>query len=215
MSTLSTASVALVALVATAGCGSSNTGVIQLPVPPAREQTAFTSAPPSNGPPPVTTSECKQGRGNYRLGAGDKIRVIVLQDTEFSGDYEVNGMGSISVRVLGPMQVAGMTIPELEDTLRNRYREGGYLISPRLSVDLVASRPFYIVGEVSRPGQFPYVNCLHVIQAIAIAGGFTRRASKSGITIKRYYATTAEEQYVTEDTLIEPGDVLRVPERYF
>ena len=99
--------------------------------------------------------------------------------------------------------------------MRERYREGGYLISPRLSVELVASRPFYIVGEVSRPGQFPYVSCLHVIQAVAIAGGFTRRASRSGLTIKRYFATTAEEQYVTEDTLIEPGDVLRVPERYF
>jgi len=138
-----------------------------------------------------------------------------MQDTEFSGDYEVNGTGSISVRVLGPIQVVGMSLQELEDKLRERYREGGYLISPRLSVELVASRPFYIVGEVSRPGQFPYVACLHVIQAVAIAGGFTRRASKSGLTIKRYFATTADEQYVTEDTLIEPGDVLRVPERYF
>jgi len=117
--------------------------------------------------------------------------------------------------VLGPIQVVGMSLQELEDMLRERYRDGGYLVSPRLSVELVASRPFYIVGEVSRPGQFPYVACLHVIQAVAIAGGFTRRASRSGLTIKRYFATTADEQYVTEDTLIEPGDVLRVPERYF
>ena len=211
---LAKALAALVVAVAAAGCDHP-TGITQLPVAPNREQTAFAAAPPSNGPPPVATNECRQGRGSYRLGAGDKIRVVVLQDSEFSGDYEVNGMGAISVRVLGPIQVVGMSLQELEDMLRERYREGGYLISPRLSVELVASRPFYIVGEVSRPGQFPYVSCLHVIQAVAIAGGFTRRASRSGLTIKRYFATTAEEQYVTEDTLIEPGDVLRVPERYF
>jgi protein involved in polysaccharide export with SLBB domain len=215
MNSFPIASTVLIAAMATAGCEGRPTGITQLPVAPNREQVAFAAPPPANGPPPVATNECRQGRGNYRLGAGDKIRVIVLQDTEFSGDYEVNGTGAISVRVLGPIQVVGMSLQELEDVLRERYREGGYLVSPRLSVELVASRPFYIVGEVSRPGQFPYVACLHVIQAVAIAGGFTRRASKSGLTIKRYFATTAEEQYVTEDTLIEPGDVLRVPERYF
>jgi protein involved in polysaccharide export with SLBB domain len=212
---LTKASAAFVAVIAAAGCGGPNTGVTQLPVPPNREQTAFTATPPSNGPPAVATNECKQSRGNYRLGAGDKIRVVVLQDAEFSGDYEVNATGAISVRVLGPIQVVGMTLLELEDMLRERYRQGGYLVTPRLSVELVASRPFYIIGEVSRPGQFPYVYCLHVIQAVAIAGGFTRRASRSGLTIKRYYATSAEEQTVTEDTLVEPGDVVRVPERYF
>jgi protein involved in polysaccharide export with SLBB domain len=205
----------LAMLVTAAGCDTRTTGVFQLPVPPNRDVAAFTASPPSNGPPLVTTNDCKQGSGNYRLGAGDKIRVIVLQDSEFSGDYEVNATGAISVRVLGPIQVVGMTLLELEEMLRERYRQGGYLVTPRLSVELVATRPFYIVGEVTRPGQFPYVNCLRVIQAIAIAGGFTRRASKSRLTIKRFYATTAEEEYVTEDTLMEPGDVLRVPERYF
>ncbi len=208
-------SVAFVASLATIGCDTRTTGITQLPVPPEREQTAFASAPPANGPPMVATNECRQNRGNYRLGAGDKIRVIVLQDTEFSGDYEVNGTGAISARVLGPIQVVGMSLQELEDTLRQRYQQGGYLVSPRISVELVAARPFYIVGEVTRPGQFPYVSCLRVIQAIAIAGGYTRRASKSNVTIKRYFSATVEEQYVTEDTLVEPGDVLRIPERWF
>jgi polysaccharide export outer membrane protein len=153
--------------------------------------------------------------GDYRLGAGDKIRVVVLQDTEFSGDYEVNATGGISARMLGPVQVAGMTLNQVEEMLRERYRAGGYLVSPRLSVELVSTRPFYIIGEVSRSGAFAYVNCLRVIQAVAIAGGFTRRAAKSRITIKRFYSKTAEEEYVTEDTLVEPGDVIRVPERYF
>ncbi len=75
---LAKASAAFVAVVATVGCETRTTGVTQLPVPPNREQMAFTSAAPFNGPPAIATNECKQGRGNYRLGSGDKIRVIVL-----------------------------------------------------------------------------------------------------------------------------------------
>jgi len=204
----------LAGLLATA-CDTRTTGVTQLPVPPDRELVAIGGPPPSSGPPVVQTSDCKSGMGNYRLGTGDKIRVIVLQDTEFSGDYEVNATGSISARMLGPIQVVGMTIPELEELLRERYRAGGYLVMPRLSVDLVGTRPYFIIGEISRPGSFPYISCLRVIQAVAIAGGFTRRAAKARVTIKRFYTTTSEEQYVTEDVLVEPGDVIRVPERYF
>src|SRR6516162_674060 len=94
---LARASAAFIAVVATAACETRTTGVTQLPVPPNREQMAFASAPPAVGPPPVAANECRQGRGNYRLGPGDKIRVIALQDAEFSGDYEVNGSGAISV----------------------------------------------------------------------------------------------------------------------
>jgi polysaccharide export outer membrane protein len=203
------------ALLLVAACDSRTTGVTQLPMPPDREVTSFNSPAPTSGPPYQQNSDCKAGMGDYRLGAGDKIRVVVLQDTEFSGDYEVNATGGISARMLGPVQVAGMTLNQVEEMLKERYQSGGYLVSPRLSVELVSTRPFYIIGEVSRSGAFAYVNCLRVIQAVAIAGGFTRRASKSHITIKRFYSKTAEEEYVTEDTLVEPGDVIRVPERYF
>jgi protein involved in polysaccharide export with SLBB domain len=206
---------AVSALLALTACGYRTTGVSQLPLPPDREVTDFNSPAPMNGPPYEPSNDCKAGMGNYRLGAGDKIRVVVLQDTEFSGDYEVNATGGISARMLGPVQVVGMTLNEVEEMLRARYKAGGYLVSPRLSVELVATRPFYIIGEVGRSGAFAYVDCLRVIQAVAIAGGFTRRASKTHITIKRFYSKTAEEEYVTEDTLVEPGDVIRVPERYF
>lgn len=209
------AAIAVTAIVAVAGCGTRTTGVTQLPVPPDREAPNFTSPPPVNGPTFQSNAECKSGKGNYRLGAGDKVRVVVLQDTEFSGDYEVNASGGIAARMLGPIQVTGMTLAEVEEMLKERYKDGGYLITPRLSVELVTTRPWYIVGEVARVGQFPYVNCLHVIQAVAIAGGFTRRASKGNVTIKRFFSKSSEEEYVTEDTLVEPGDVLRVPERWF
>ena len=209
------AALALLAVVGAAACDSRTTGVWQLPTPPNRDLVAFNQNPPINGPALGQTNDCKQAGTGYRLGAGDKIRVVVLQDTEFSGDYEVNAAGGISVRMLGPVQVVGKTVGEIEEFLRERYRQQGLLVTPRLSVELVSMRPFYIVGEVTRSGQFPYVNCLRVIQAIAIAGGFTRRAGKTRLTIKRFYATSAEEEYVTEDTLVEPGDVIRVPERWF
>ena len=99
--------------------------------------------------------------------------------------------------------------------LRDRYTGAGYLRSPRLGVELISTRPFYVVGEIARPGNFPHVACLRVLQAIAIAGGFTRRASRAKITIRRFFSNFAEEEYVTEDTLVEPGDVIRVQERWF
>ena len=188
----------------------------QLPTPPNRDVASFNQPAPINGPTLGQTNDCKQAGAGYRLGAGDKIRVVVLQDTEFSGDYEVNASGGISARMLGPIQVVGKTVAEIEEMLRERYRAQGYLVSPRLSVELVAMRPvLHHRRSDARSGQFPYVNCLRVIQAIAIAGGFTRRAGKTRLTIKRFYSTSAEEEYVTEDTLVEPGDVIRVPERWF
>jgi len=205
----------LAAVLGVAACDTRTTGVFQLPVPPTRDVASFTQSPPVTGPSLGQTNDCKQGGSGYRLGSGDKIRVIVLQDTEFSGDYEVNAAGGISARMLGPLQVVGLTVGEVEEMLRERYRTQGYLVSPRLSVELTAMRPFYVIGEVNRSGQFPYANCLRVIQALAIAGGYTRRAGRTRVTIKRFYSSSAEEEYVTEDTLVEPGDVIRVPERWF
>jgi protein involved in polysaccharide export with SLBB domain len=209
------AAMAVSAVLAVAACDTRTTGVWQLPTPPSRDVVSFMQTPPVNGPTLGQTNDCKQGSPGYRLGSGDKIRVVVLQDTEFSGDYEVNAAGGISVRMLGPIQVVGLTAGQVEEMLRERYRSEGLLVSPRLSVELIAMRPFYIVGEVTRVGQFPYVSCLRVIQAVAIAGGYTRRAGRTRLSIKRYYSTSAEEEYVTEDTLVEPGDVIRVPERWF
>ncbi|MCA0303464.1 MAG: polysaccharide export protein [Proteobacteria bacterium] len=151
----------------------------------------------------------------YRLAPGDRIRVIVLSDPELSAEYEVDSAGMISVRMAGRQQVVGMTTTEVEELLRNRYRADNLLRVARLSVDLVARRPFYVLGEVGKPGSFPYVSGINVAQAVAIAGGFTRRASKVRMTIQRFNQTRGMEETVTEDTPLGPGDILRVPERWF
>lgn len=153
--------------------------------------------------------------GEYRLAPGDKVRVVVLSDVELSGEYEVDSAGMISPRSTGRLSVSGMTTIELEQALRTRYLADGVLRVPRLSVELVSRRPFYILGEVSRSGSFPYVPGINVAQAIAIAGGFTRRASKTRITIQRFNQMQGMEESVTEDSPVGPGDIIRVPERWF
>ena len=173
--------------------------------------------------PPMSVNTLQQPSQNtqtirmaeYRLAPGDRIRVIVLSDPELSGEYEIDSAGMISVRMAGRQQVVGLTTTEVEEMLRNKYRADGLLRVARLSVDLVARRPFYVLGEVGRPGSFPYVSGINVAQAVAIAGGFTRRASKVRMTIQRFNQTRGMEETVTEDTPLGPGDILRVPERWF
>lgn len=173
--------------------------------------------------PPMSTMTIQQPSqgtqnlrlGDYRVAPGDRLRVTVLSDAELSGEYEVDSTGMISPRMAGRMVVLGMSTPEIETMLADRYRSGGYLRNPRLSVDLVSRRPFYIVGEINRPGSFPYVSGINVVQAVAIAGGYTRRASKTRITIQRFNAQQGQEETVTEDSPVGPGDIIRVPERWF
>lgn len=153
--------------------------------------------------------------GDYRVAPGDRLRIVVLSDAELSGEYEVDSVGMIAPRMAGRVAVLGMSTAEIETMLADRYRSGGYLRTPRLSVDLVSRRPFYILGEVSRPGSFPYVSGINVVQAVAIAGGYTRRAAKTRVTIQRFNATLGQEETVNEDTPVGPGDVIRVPERWF
>ena len=151
----------------------------------------------------------------YRVAPGDRLRVIVLSDPALSGEYEVDSVGVISPRMADRVPVIGMTTAEIEEMLRTRYQTDGTLRVARLSVDLVARRPFYVLGEVGRPGSFPFVSGINVAQAVAIAGGFTRRASKTRITIQRFSQTLGREETVTEDSPVGPGDILRVPERWF
>jgi polysaccharide export outer membrane protein len=151
----------------------------------------------------------------YKLGAGDKIRVVVLSDPELSSEYEVDATGSIAARVLGRLSVLGLTMAELETLLAERYRSSGYLRDPKLSVELLSARPFFILGEIVKPGSYPYTSGLTVAQAVAIAGGYTRRASSSRIKVKRFGSPSGTEESVTEDSPLFPGDIVRVPERFF
>lgn len=149
----------------------------------------------------------------YRLGTGDKIKVTVFGEEDASGEYEIDGTGAISVRLIGRMQVKGMTVSEVEQMLIEQYRGHGFFKNPRISIELTNLRPFFILGEVEKRGSYPYVNGLTVAQAVAIAGGYTYRASRSRITVQRSGA--AKEEPVSEEAIVLPGDIIRVPERFF
>lgn len=152
-------------------------------------------------------------QGGYRLGTGDKIKVTVFGEDDASGEYEIDATGAISARLIGRIAVKGLTVSEVEQTLIDQYRSRGFFRNPRISIELVNLRPFFILGEVEKRGSYPYVNGLTVAQAVAIAGGYSYRASRGRITIQRVGAP--KEESATEDTLVYPGDIVRVPERFF
>ncbi len=151
-------------------------------------------------------------QAGYKLGTGDKIKVTVFGEEDASGEYEVDATGAISVRLLGRVQAKGLTVADIEQTLIEQFKGRGYFRNPRISIELINLRPFYILGEVEKRGSYPYVTGLTVAQAVAIANGYTYRASRSRITIQR---AGQKEEPATEDTAVYPGDIVRVPERFF
>jgi polysaccharide export outer membrane protein len=149
----------------------------------------------------------------YRLGSGDKLKLQVYGEDDLSGEFDISGVGALSLPLLGQTQVEGLTVPELEALLTERLRT--YVRSPRVAVQVLNYRPFYIQGEVIKGGEYPYSNGLLVRDAVAKAGGYTYRASTDYVYI-RHARETAERKYSLDDTVhVLPGDNIRVPERFF
>lgn len=149
-----------------------------------------------------------------RLAAGDKLKITVFGETQLTGDYEIDTGGSVSLPLAGTVQAAGLTKQELEKRLAAKL-SGGYLKNPKVTVEVTSSRPFYILGEVERPGEYPYRAGLNVISAIAVAGGNTYRASKSKVYIQRNGTGSFQDVPLGPNIPIYPGDIIKVPERYF
>jgi polysaccharide export outer membrane protein len=150
----------------------------------------------------------------YRLGTGDKVRVTVFGEKDLSGDFDVNDQGMVALPLIGPTKLAGKTISEAETQITQSLGKD-YLVNPRVNVEVLNYRPFFILGEVQKPGSYPFVNGMTVLNAVALAGGYTPRANRSHIMVKRAAKASAGEQEASEDAAILPGDVIRVPERFF
>jgi polysaccharide export outer membrane protein len=149
----------------------------------------------------------------YTLDSGDRLRVVVFRHEDLSGEFEVDGSGTFSMPLIGNVEAAGLTTRQLEERIAEAFRNG-YLVDPQVSIEVLNYRPFFILGEVNRPGQYPYASGMSVINAVALAGGFTFRAKENGIAVQRG-GSSAPEVVVTPDTPILPGDIIRVPERFF
>lgn len=150
----------------------------------------------------------------YVLGNGDRLRVTVFGHPDLSGEFDVDGSGAISLPLIGQLDALGLTTPELEARIVETL-DGDYILNPRVSAEVINYRPFYILGEVGSPGEYPYTSGLTVLNAVAAAGGFTYRANKKVVFIKS--VDGAEEQSYTLDTntAVKPGDTIRIGERIF
>ena len=152
----------------------------------------------------------------YRLAAGDQLSITVFGEESLSREYSVTPQGDLAFPLLGDIPVANQTVGELQQLLRDRLSQG-YLNDPRVTVEVLNYRPFYILGEVNNAGEYPFKNGLTVVQAVAQAGGFTYRADKNTVYIVRP-GQTQEESYDIDSgrpVYVSPGDTIRVGERYF
>ena len=151
---------------------------------------------------------------SYRLGSGDEIKVTVFGETDLSGAYVVDGDGQITMPLVGQVVVGKLTLSEASTSLETRLKDG-WLRDPKVTAELVKGRPYYILGEVNKPGEYPFSAGLTVMNAIASAGDFTYRADKARILIKSADNPNEREVDLTPTTPVQPGDTIRIRERFF
>ena len=160
-------------------------------------------------PPPVAPAAA-----DYQLGSGDKIRVTVYGEPSLSGEFFVNGSGMVSLPLIGEVKAAALGVRQFQDAVQNALSDG-YLKEPRVSVEVLTFRPFYILGEVEKPGTYPYTSGLTVLNAVATAAGFTYRADKGKVFIKRLGESEERKYTLDPSTPVSPGDTIRIGERFF
>lgn len=150
----------------------------------------------------------------YRLGGGDRLRIIVFGQDTLSNTYDVDSSGNISMPLIGLVHAAGLSPAALQSAIADKLRDG-YLRDPQVSVEIQAYRPFFILGEVTAAGQYPYVGGMTVETAVAIAGGFTPRASKSVAQLSRTVSGRVISGSVPMSQTVQPGDTITIRERLF
>lgn len=150
----------------------------------------------------------------YVLGSGDKIRVITFGEEQLTGEFFVGAEGKVALPLVGEIPAGGRTVRQFQESMETALKDG-YIKEPRVSVEVLNYRPFYILGEVKAPGTYPYTSGLTVLNAVATAEGFTYRADSKKVFIKR--ANEANEQAfpLTTTTPVAPGDTIRIGERFF
>ena len=165
----------------------------------------------SVAPPPISAAAQSM---DYLLGPGDKVRVTVYGEPSLSGEFYVTGSGLMSLPLIGELKAGGMTVGQFQIAVQKALSDG-YLKDPRVNAEVLTFRPFYILGEVEKPGTYPYTSGLTVLNAVATAGGFTYRADKKNVWIKHNGETTETKGELTPATTVAPGDTIRIGERFF
>ena len=150
----------------------------------------------------------------YQLASGDRLRVIVFGQDSLTNSFSVDGAGNISMPLIGLVKAYGMTTADLARAIEARLRDG-YIRDPRVSVEVEAFRPFFVLGEVQTAGQYPFVNGITVQNAVAIAGGFSPRGYQAGADITRIIDGRSVTAWVPLTFPVRPGDTVTVRERFF
>jgi protein involved in polysaccharide export with SLBB domain len=166
------------------------------------------------GDDPSVVASADPVTNEYHLGAGDKVRVIVFGETELTGEFFVGGAGDVSLPLIGDVHAAGLTVSQLQTAITTALQQG-FLKDPKVSIEVLTYRPFYILGEVNKPGEYPYTHGLTVLNAVATAGGFTYRANTKEVAIRRANEKAEHKEPLTTTTSVAPGDTIRISERFF
>lgn len=179
---------------------------------------ACASSPASADPQPqiqgATQTPAASSANEYRLGTGDQIKVTVFGEANLSGNFEVDGQGAIVMSLINSVPVRNLTLREVEDAIETKLRDG-IMREPQVSVEMTKGRPFYIRGEVNRPGQYDFSPGLSVLNAITAAGDFTYRADKNNVFIKGAEDDAERKVNPKDGAQVKPGDTIRVRERFF
>jgi polysaccharide export outer membrane protein len=151
---------------------------------------------------------------DYKLGPGDKLKISVYGEDKLSGIYKIDGNGDIALPLIGTLTAQGINVDALRRLIVNKL-EQGYLVNPSVTIEITEFRPFYIMGEIGRPGGYEYVSGISVLNAVAISGGFTYRADRDDIIIIRKQGDSRRRLEVGPKARVMPGDTIKIQERFF
>ena len=208
--------IAAAAALALSGC-MGRSGPVAV-VQPQNDLDTFAYGQPVFGPAPVgyvpPMAYAAPASDKYRLDAGDKLRVVVYGQEGLTNSYAIDAGGSITMPLIGAVPARGLTPAGLAAQIAGRLKNG-FIREPSVAVEIETYRPFFILGEVQAPGQYPYVPNMSVESAVAIAGGFSPRARRDSVTITHTDASGTSRFVVSPASPISPGDTVLVGERWF
>lgn len=163
-------------------------------------------------PPAAATDETRLAGEGYQLGPGDKLRITVFNEPSLTGEYGISPAGNVAFPLIGNVASSGKTLEALSEALRQKL--SNYVNDPKVSVEALTYRPYYVLGEVNKPGEYPYLVGLKIEQAIATAGGYTYRANRGTAFLRRGDGREQSVKTRKQPIRVLPGDTIRIGERY-
>jgi polysaccharide biosynthesis/export protein len=169
------------------------------------------SCAPGRDLPPLP----QEATSGYRLGPGDVVRLITFGEDQLTGEFRVADSGTVALPLIGPIRAAGLTPADLEKSVDDALVRAKVLRNPSVSAEITAYRPIFVLGEVNKPGQYPYQPGMTIVSAVAVAGGFTYRAIDRYASVVRTTDDQTLEARATRQSFVQPGDVVTIYERRF